>query len=365
MASDAVAMLSSSCEPSQCYDNEMKRSFRGSRDQLLTSTDGLGSSRERLFGSKDDLTSSREGLKAARVAIPEEESSTDKEGASNIAEATVLEEDDSKESEDEKEEVDDEAKDEDSKKHDADGKQSEDELDSEYNVDKMEEDYDDKDQADAKTEDDDIDQDDKLQSPISTPSPEVPKKLIRPNSLVETPKHLAHASNPTSDASKVNSSKLVTQIVEFICDNNTMINLDLLRKCMFLQMERFKIRLKGVKDMTELLKQSSLIPSVKYCLLNGWQGIVPNPCQPRTSVTKSCVPPCLDMLDMLPSYDKAQLTLAYSAIIDWSMSELRRLVTSAEHQMRGKIPRGARMKESLNHRDQNGVGTLTSSRYIQ
>ena len=126
---------------------------------------------------------------------------------------------------------------------------------------------------------------------------------------------------------------------------------------MCLQVERYKIRLKGVKEMTELLRHDTLIPSVKYCLLNGWQGIV-------HSRGQSCVPHCLDMLDMLPSYDKAQLTLAFSKIIDWSLQELRRLVVSAECQMKGKIPRGARMKESLNHRDQNGVGSLASSRFL-
>ena len=39
------------------------------------------------------------------------------------------------------------------------------------------------------------------------------------------------------DASKVAASKLISQIVEFICDNNKMMNLDLLRKCMFLRSE--------------------------------------------------------------------------------------------------------------------------------
>ena len=43
---------------------------------------------------------------------------------------------------------------------------------------------------------------------------------------------------------------------------------------------------------------------------------------------------------------------------------MRRLVLGAESQLRGRIPRGARMKESINHRDQHGVGTLTSSRFL-
>ena len=265
MASDAVAMLSSSCDQSQ-FDNEMKRSFRGSREALPQT-----SSRERLIGSKDDLTSSREGLK--RVTIPEEastsvvlESAEQDDDDNNVAEEV----DDQDSDDDEKEEVDDEAKDEDSKKHDADegghSKHSVDDICSDDDHD--EEDDDDKDQADAKTEDDI--NDDRLQSPLSSPSPDMAKRLQRPNSLLETPKH-GVSSTAVIDASKVTASKLISQIVEFICDNNKLMNLDLLRKCMHLQVERYKIRMKGVKDMTELLKQTNLIASVKYCLLNGWQ----------------------------------------------------------------------------------------------
>ena len=353
MASDAVAMVSSSCEPSQCYDNEMKRSFRGSRDQLIMSGEGMALSKERHVDSKDDASTSREAA-SHRNIIPEDAPTS----IEDILEGDI------RDSEDEKEEVDDEAKDEDSKKHDVDDdidKQSDDDddddLDSQFNMDKiMGEDHDDeKDHVDTKSEDG---AEEKLQSPLSTPSPEVPKRLLRPNSFVEATK-LAPAAS-TNDASKAVTCKLVSQIVEFICDNNKLMNLDLLRKCMFLQVERYKIRMKGVKDMTELLQQSSLIASVKYNLLNGWQGIVGQLGGPGPG----CVPQCLDMVDMLPSYDKAALTISYSRIIEWSLAELRQLVLAAEAGMRGKIPRGARMKESLNHRDQHGVATLASSRFL-
>ena len=239
MSSDAVAMLSSSCEPSQCYDNEMRRSFRGSRDQLLGSAD--------LPGSKDDLTSSREGpsLKSVKVNLPSEMILS---GSQHVAEDSRNEE-----SEEEKEEVDDEAKDEDSKKHEAESeqsKQTEEDL-SDYNVERIEEKEEEEKEVDAKTEDD-INEE-KLQSPVSsaTPSPELPKRLLRPDSLMETPKHSAgEGGGKTSSV-----TKLVSQIVEFICDNNKMMNLDLLVKCLCLQVECYKIRM---TDMTELLSHDML-----------------------------------------------------------------------------------------------------------
>jgi len=34
------------------------------------------------------------------------------------------------------------------------------------------------------------------------------------------------------------------------------------------------MRLRGIESMMELLKTKDIIPSVKYYLLNGWQGLV-------------------------------------------------------------------------------------------
>ena len=287
MASDAVAMLSSSCEQSQ--DNDLlRRSFRGSRDQLLGSGEGLASSRERLIGSRDDLTTSREGMTGSRIVIPEELATSNvSEGGVNVSLEVDLKdknsEEDLKDSEDEKEEVDDEAKDEDSKKNDfQDEKQSEeDEQDSQYNVDKMSEDRFDEEKENVKVEQE------KPDSPVSTPSPELPKRLHRPSSLLDPPRH--PAASASLDAVKVATSKMIGQIVEFICDDNKVMHLDLLRRCMFLQVERYKVRMKGVRSITALLQNSDVIASVKYSMICGWQALIEHcgqrPGPPMSQVT--------------------------------------------------------------------------------
>ena len=73
-------------------------------------------------------------------------------------------------------------------------------------------------------------------------------------------------------------------------------------------------------------------------------------------------PQCLDHVHLIPPQSQARLLLAKSAVLEWTASELAEIVKSAEVQIRGKIPKGARMKESLNHRDLYGLDTLTSSR---
>ena len=57
--------------------------------------------------------------------------------------------------------------------------------------------------------------------------------------------------------------------------------------------------------------------------------------------------------------------MARAGLLEWAAGEFRRLVRAAEDQIRDKIPKGAKMKESLNHRDLHGVGTLSYSRYFE
>jgi hypothetical protein len=42
----------------------------------------------------------------------------------------------------------------------------------------------------------------------------------------------------------------------------------------FIQVQRSQMRLRGIESMMELLKTKDVIPSVKYYLLNGWQGLI-------------------------------------------------------------------------------------------
>ena len=414
MASDAVAMLSSSAEPSQCNDHDMRRSrdgLGGSRDHMIASQHQMASSqhqmmssqhqmltsqhqmmgsshpmvtsqhqmastsnqmvgsREQILGSQDQMTrsqtqiGSKEELRASEDQVsdfrddkiesryelegPREWVGGEKEHGGSFSEPSGGEED---HSEEEKEEVDDEAKDEDSKKHDVEdgqGKHSEDELDA-LGAEEEEVNEEIKEVKEVEIKEDE----DGSEEESSSLSPEPTKKPMRPNSLVDATKQPVKTRT-------IGPSKLISQIVEFVCDPRS-VNLELLRKCMCLQVDRFKVRLKGVQDVQELLSRSSvLIPSAKYCMLSGWQGTVHSG-QPMAPAP----PQVLQDLVMLPPYDKTRLTLAHSRVLEWSTEELRLLVHGAEAAMRGKIPRGARMKESLNHRDQNGVGSLACSRFL-
>ncbi len=97
----------------------------------------------------------------------------------------------------------------------------------------------------------------------------------------------------------------------------------------------------------------------QYYLLSGWQGMVQH-----DHVSTQPSPQCLSNVHLIPQKLQARLLLSKASLLEWTASELASIVKIAEIQIRGKIPKGARMKESLNHRDLHGVGTLTSSRFL-
>ena len=150
------------------------------------------------------------------------------------------------------------------------------------------------------------------------------------------------------------ANKVINEILEFVTSDKAP-TVSEMRHALFYQVKRTEMRLKGLKDMLKLLKSSELIQSVKFYLLCGWQGLSEN----RTEM-----PQCLDNVQLVPPYSRAQIILAKSAVIEWAADEFSRLVRCADDQILEKIPKGARMKESLNHRDLHGVGTLSYSRFL-
>ncbi|KAG1662456.1 E3 ubiquitin-protein ligase HERC2 [Nymphon striatum] len=68
---------------------------------------------------------------------------------------------------------------------------------------------------------------------------------------------------------------LVNKIIGFVIDEHP-IDLELLHRALFSQVERAKIRSQGYNRILELLQKEHLISSVRYYILNGWLGLVNN-----------------------------------------------------------------------------------------
>ena len=149
---------------------------------------------------------------------------------------------------------------------------------------------------------------------------------------------------------------IINEVCEFIMEDDPSVN-DI-KVVLNRQVKRAQWRQKSLLSMLELFEISDhLIPSVKYYLMSGWQSMIQHD---QTGIEPA--PQCLDNVHLTPPKIQARLLIAKSSVLEWTAKELSKIVKNAEIQIRGKIPKGARMKESLNHRDLHGVGTLTTSR---
>ena len=274
------------------------------------------------------------------------------------------------------EEVDDEAKDEDSKRNTQDHRR----------------------QKEAENAEDNLEQQHEKSNPpkeqslsVEAAEPFVPS---RPNSSRSSVSGQENAvavpesgSRPTAEEEEDNdfpgavldaaeSAHLIQELVDFVVGSegggggeaaSSSVSLGELRTVLDEQIGRARRRMRGVEQINELLRSSELIPSAKYSLLNGWQGNVQlgGRRAARRRPPAKTMPQCLENIDLIPCYNRARILLAYSSVLEWVAEELQRLVRAAERQIRCRIPKGAmRMKESLNHRDLHGIGTLASSRFL-
>ena len=222
------------------------------------------------------------------------------------------------------EDVDDEAKDEDSKRH----------LETEENEVPSADSLNDLDQIDEVQDESD---NEPIEEDIEAP--------LEPQQLLE----------PVIKKVVEDDNNIIQEICEFVMDSEPSINE--LKQALNRQVLRSQIRLASLNNMLEMVK-SSWIPSVKYYLISGYQGMV------QYDSVLSPAPSCLKQVHLTPPRVQALLLMSKAGLLEWTAQELASIVKDAETQLRGKIPKGARMKESLNHRDLHGVGTLSSSRFL-
>ncbi|XP_064481734.1 E3 ubiquitin-protein ligase HERC2-like isoform X2 [Ornithodoros turicata] len=125
-----------------------------------------------------------------------------------------------------------------------------------------------------------------------------------------------------TSVSNIEPSELLTQVFEFALHDER-VDVELIRKAMYCQVERSKVRIKGIESMLSLLRKDFLMPSVKYRLQCGWQGLLHCAAMPRESPLH-----CLSNVNLIPPYDRVMLELASASLTTWVVEELRSLVRS-------------------------------------
>lgn len=125
------------------------------------------------------------------------------------------------------------------------------------------------------------------------------------------------------------SSQVMALIVDFVlqdaCDVET------LRRAMYCQVQRYQIRKQGIEMIVGLLSvMPRLLDAVQYSVLSGYLGLFLD----RPKHHAAAAGNILDDLNMITAYQKADLILAHSTIIEWSIAELQKFVNA--EQMYGK-----------------------------
>ncbi|XP_066141939.1 E3 ubiquitin-protein ligase HERC2 isoform X1 [Euwallacea fornicatus] len=143
----------------------------------------------------------------------------------------------------------------------------------------------------------------------------------------------------------VKNLDLMTCIVDFVTQSNC--DVDMLRKLMYLQVKRAKIRKAGLVMIKELLDETYLLASVKYSIVNGYLGLDKKDVQLQH---------CLDNIQLVTPFIKTEMLLAQLHISEWCIQNLRnyilRDVPAKSSKLKGNI------KVSLN------LGTYTLLRDI-
>ncbi|XP_022244118.1 E3 ubiquitin-protein ligase HERC2-like isoform X2 [Limulus polyphemus] len=161
---------------------------------------------------------------------------------------------------------------------------------------------------------------------------------------------------------------IMNQLVDFVLQDE-MVIVESIRKALYSQVHRAKIRQKGLESILNLLERDHLIPSVKYALLNGWQGII------SAGLIKSQLTPhCLENVNCIPPYDRVMLELASAALLSRITTKFRSLVLQAETQclqsrissqhsscgaVSGAINKHARNKTALNREIEMGLTSIS------
>ncbi|XP_019845780.2 probable E3 ubiquitin-protein ligase HERC2 [Bactrocera dorsalis] len=136
---------------------------------------------------------------------------------------------------------------------------------------------------------------------------------------------------------------IMQEIVEFVmqevCDVETV------RRAMYCQVQRYQIRRQGLEMLHAMLQVHGLLDAVQYNMLNGYLGL-----HLKSSYSKQTTLNVLYDLNMITAFQKADLLLAESRVLEWAVRELQRLVNQELIQLKGKYNAG-------NGKDTSNLGT--------
>lgn len=110
---------------------------------------------------------------------------------------------------------------------------------------------------------------------------------------------------------------VMSLIVDFVLQDAG--DVETLRRAMYCQVQRYHTRRMGLEMFSELLDMGGLLEAVQYSVLSGYMGVFVEPRQRNEFVGN-----VLDDLNVVTAFQKADLILAHSRVIEWAVREMQR-----------------------------------------
>ncbi|CAH0390181.1 unnamed protein product [Bemisia tabaci] len=114
-------------------------------------------------------------------------------------------------------------------------------------------------------------------------------------------------------------TELTNSIVEFLLQEDSC-DVETLRKAMYCQIERAKLRKEGYALLNTFLHKKTNSSAIKYSLLNGFSSMIPEDCLASYELSH-----CLDDIQLVTPLLKAEILLIKSKVTSWCISNLREI----------------------------------------
>jgi E3 ubiquitin-protein ligase HERC2 len=135
------------------------------------------------------------------------------------------------------------------------------------------------------------------------------------------------------------------QIVDFVMQEN--LDVETLRRAMFCQIQRYQTRKEGLKMFNELLSYNNLLDAAKYNIYNGFLNSAYG--DENIESSDQQYDHILENLNLITAYQKADVLIAHSHILEWTVKEFQKYVNQE--------PVIGKQKWSHGDKDQSNLGT--------
>lgn len=182
-------------------------------------------------------------------------------------------------------------------------------------------------------------------SPLTSNAEEIPPEVIRSSEEFVNNVILKLSERHNKNEDSKFKSCVNNQIVDFVMQEN--FDVETLRRAMFCQIQRYQTRKEGLRMFNELLSINNLLDAAKYNIYNGFLNSAYG--EENQETNDHQYDHILENLNLVTAYQKADILIAHSHILEWTIKEFQKYVN--------QDPVIGKHKWTHGEKDQSNLGT--------